>query len=69
MLVARWCKQCRRSATRHDKHATNYLAFIEFRINCIWLRVPMKLRLSQPSAEASRWVRDRVGAGTCIKMV
>jgi transposase len=32
-------KQCRRIATRYDKLAANYLAFIKLAAICIWLRV------------------------------
>jgi transposase len=31
-------KQCRRIATRYDKIAANYLAFIKLASICIWLR-------------------------------
>ena len=31
-------KQCRRVATRYDKHSANYLAFIELASIRIWLR-------------------------------
>ena len=31
-------KQCRRVATRYDKLAANYLAFIKLASICIWLR-------------------------------
>jgi transposase len=32
-------KQCRRVATRYDKLAANYLAFIQFASVRLWLRV------------------------------
>jgi transposase len=32
-------KQCRRVATRHDKLAANYLAFIQLASIRLWLRV------------------------------
>jgi transposase len=31
-------KQCRRVATRYDKHAANYLAFVKLASIRIWLR-------------------------------
>lgn len=33
-----WGKQCRRVATRYDKFAANYLAFVELASNRLWLR-------------------------------
>jgi transposase len=41
-LVERFCnkiKQCRRVATRYDKLAANYLAFIQLASIRLWLRV------------------------------
>jgi Transposase DDE domain len=32
-------KQCRRIATRYDKLAANYLAFVKLACICLWLRV------------------------------
>jgi hypothetical protein len=34
-----WIKQCRRIATRYDKLAANYLAFVKLVAIRIWLRV------------------------------
>ena len=33
-----WGKQCRRVATRYDKPAANYLAFVQLASNRLWLR-------------------------------
>src|SRR5579883_1189616 len=38
-LVERFLKQCRRVATRYDKLAANYLAFIQLASIGLWLRV------------------------------
>jgi len=32
-------KHCRRIATRYDKHAANYLAFVQLASIRLWLRV------------------------------
>jgi hypothetical protein len=51
-------KQCRRVATRYDKLAANYLAFIKFASIRIWLRAnesaPFKITMTSHGREKSR---------------
>jgi len=37
--VFNWIKQCRRVATRYDRPAANYLAFVQFASIRLWLRL------------------------------
>jgi transposase len=50
-------KQCRRVATRYDKLAANYLAFVKLAAIRLWLRVYEFTALA-----AARWCRQRSGA-------
>ena len=37
--LSNWIKQCRRVATRHDRLAANYLAFVQLASIRLWLRL------------------------------
>ena len=52
-----WIKQCRRVATRYDKLAVNYLAFVQLASIRLWLR-----ELICPAADVF-FIRQRTGPG------
>ena len=51
-------KQCRRIATRYDKLAANYLAFVKLAAIRIWLRAPAALNGGRPSGCRKAAVND-----------
>ena len=60
-------KQCRRVATRYDKLAANYLAFVQLASIRLWLRLNESASLGQSVFQIKRLGRKRAGHSACAR--